>query len=346
MDKVKLYLHSFLQHNALIVTGFHELEKQGKIELQIIGCNDGKGQGKELPFPSIIEAEINNQFVVAFDMIDGYEFDFEKVERYLDTVDFYFKRSFSQKKNEAFSEKNRTKIYPISLNWNISYFTNPLEWTGETSALKTFLKKIILRNDICYYERTSVEKEGTVLFMCRLWDPDGDDIKGSSLLQMERKTINEMRISIIRKLKERYGDSFFGGVENSPIAQRLCPDLILPKSYTNRRKYMRLMKQSSVCVATTGLHGSIGWKLAEYVVAGKAIVTEPLCYNIIGDFTSGKNYLEFTDADECVASVEKLLVDRKLRNLMSQNNREYYSNFARPDRQVAYALELVGKARE
>lgn len=39
---------------------------------------------------------------------------------------------------------------------------------------------------------------------------------------------------------------------------------------------MRLMKQSRICIATTGLHDSIGWKFAEYVVAGRTIVIEPL----------------------------------------------------------------------
>lgn len=40
-----------------------------------------------------------------------------------------------------------------------------------------------------------------------------------------------------------------------------------------------MVKESDICITTTGLHRSIGWKFAEYIAASKAIVTEKLNYS-------------------------------------------------------------------
>lgn len=341
MITVKLLLYSRLQHNAMIVAGFHELEKQKVVKLQIVISENGS-QIRNLPFYDIIEAVINEKLVIAFDMLDGYCFDVEKVDKYLKEVNYYFKRSFSTECNQCFSEDNRKKIFPLSFNWNVSYFMNPIEWDKSFhGVLKCFIRKLIFRNDLNYYEKQKKQTKNLVLFMCRLWDPAEHDASASPELSEERIIINKTRIEILRKLQSVYGSKFIGGVEDSKISRELCPDLILPSWITNRRKYINIMKHASVCIATTGLHQSIGWKFAEYVAAGKAIVTEPLCYEVIGDFKSGVNYLTFNNADECVNAEETILGDKNLLQQMQKSNREYYFNFARPERQIQYALSVA-----
>lgn len=340
MTSVKLYLYSNSPHCALLVTGFHELMKEGKINLQIDKCSICNPV-RPIPFSSIVEAEINNRFIVAFDMLDGYNFDYEKVEKYLASVDFYFKRSFSPQKNMHFTEEARSKIHPISLNWNVSYPSNPTDWGDLKSIVRKVLNLTVYRNDLPYYEHKTKVVDGSILFRCELWDPNAKEIEAFPALRQERVQINETRIAIIRALKKKYGNNFNGGVVNNAIARQLCPELILPKAATNRRAYINAMKHSSICIATTGLHESIGWKFAEYVAAGKPIVTEPLHYEIIGDFKKGKNYLEFTTPDECLAAVESLLADPDLRESIIHANLDYYFKYARPDRQVAYVLDTV-----
>ncbi len=339
--KVIVYYYSFLQHNCLILSGFKELERERKINLKII-CSYGNERMDLLPFPEIIEAEIDG-LIVAFDMLDGYGFDFEKVSSYLLNVDYYFKRSFSDNQNKRFSPYVRNKIYPISLNWNVSFFLNPLEWKN-TNYIKTLMRKIVFRNDISYYEKRSKIKKNTILFMCRLWDEKGTEIKNSEDLALERKQINETRINIIRTLKRKYGSYFTGGVEDSEVSRELCPDLILSRKITNRRNYMRIMRESAICIATTGLHQSIGWKFAEYVASGKAIVSEPLKYDVIGDLKSGENYLTFSTTKECINAVDKLLLNAELYDSMCKANQTYYYNYQRPDKQMEYVLDIVKKS--
>lgn len=65
------------------------------------------------------------------------------------------------------------------------------------------------------------------------------------------------------------------------------------------------MYSSDICIGSMGLDESIGWKTAEYVAAGKAIIHEKMSYQIPYGFNKDTNYLEFSSADECI---EKLII--------------------------------------
>jgi hypothetical protein len=84
-------------------------------------------------------------------------------------------------------------------------------------------------------------------------------------------------------------------------------------------------------VATTGLHGSTGWKFAEYIAFSKAIVSEELNYEVPGKLEHGKNYLAFNSPEDCVNQVRLLFSDHHLRNSIMANNALYYLSFLRPD---------------
>lgn len=149
-----------------------------------------------------------------------------------------------------------------------------------------------------------------------------------------------MRIDIIRALKDKYGKAFYGGLEDSDLARQLAPDLILSKKYTNKRAYLKRMRNSDICIASTGLHNSIGWKFAEYIVASKAICSERLCYEVPGGFNKNKNYIEFDSVDSCADSVDYLVHHPEKIREMQNANREYYINFLKPDILVANTLDL------
>jgi hypothetical protein len=108
---------------------------------------------------------------------------------------------------------------------------------------------------------------------------------------------------------------------------------------------MATMRSHPICVATTGLHGSIGWKLAEYVAFSKAIVTEKLHYSVTGDFGPNRNYLEFASPEDCAAAAVRLVEDRDLREALMLNNAAYYRAYVRPDALVANALARARLAR-
>jgi hypothetical protein len=114
--------------------------------------------------------------------------------------------------------------------------------------------------------------------------------------------------------------------------------LIADPMLAAKRRYMKLLQSHPICVATAGLHGSIGGKFAEYVCLSKAILSEKLHYTVPGDLREGRNYLEFATADECIEQARRLFSDRALRNRLMSNNTRYYNAWLRPDMLILNTL--------
>ncbi|HMN14734.1 MAG TPA: hypothetical protein PKD55_20640, partial [Bellilinea sp.] len=100
---------------------------------------------------------------------------------------------------------------------------------------------------------------------------------------------------------------------------------------STKRNFMRLVKQTPICIATTGLVGSIGYKFTEYIAAARAIVSEANVNQVYGPFGVEQNYLVFNSVEQCVHSVQRLFDDHELRLQMMRNNLAYYHTYIRPD---------------
>jgi hypothetical protein len=180
-----------------------------------------------------------------------------------------------------------------------------------------------------------VDQPPKAIFFARTWEPAGPEDEGFEAL-------NETRAECIRALRKAFGPQFLGGFSRSQHACRRYPDCVVgPELSTRRRDYLRRLRSYPVCVATTGLYGSIGWKFAEYVALSKAIVSEPLQFEPPGPMTAGENYLEFATPDACVAAVARLLADRDLRARMMARNRSYYLEYGAPDAVVGRVLHAA-----
>lgn len=150
--------------------------------------------------------------------------------------------------------------------------------------------------------------------------------------------LNKMRAEIILKLKEKYPNNFIGGLYPDEFSKELYPDLVVDSDICEKQNYMRIMKKSDICIATTGLHESIGWKMGEYVAAARGIVSEKLNYRVPGNFKEEKNYLAFSNIDECIDAVDRLYTSPSTLYQMKKNNEKYYKRYGRPDKQIWNAL--------
>ena len=180
-------------------------------------------------------------------------------------------------------------------------------------------------------------KDLRILFLTRLWSFNTEDPKKLDFL----RGINETRISLIRALRKRYGVAFCGGLRKTDLAMQMAPDLITTYRMTNRRNFLRLLHEHDICIASTGLHNSIGWKLGEYVAASKAIVSERLHYEVTGDFLPNKNYLEYCDVPQALSAVESLMSSPERVYQMKLENQRYYMEYLRPDAIVWNALKIA-----
>jgi len=329
-------------HLQQLYTGFSLLARS---KLLRVSWTQPAACGEPDPGNHALIAVLNGNFKVAYDVIDGREINRDLLAR----VDLYFKRScaFQYPDLEPFEA---TKIQPLGLNYEV--YPDHTDVAGALRAWHTrrslgrisgmfrplgLSTRFVPRQRVLE-ARASDRTDPFVVFLSRMWDPD-EGVGRDHALKQERLELNSMRASCIRALRAHFGDRAITGLLPSNCAARTYPELQLhDEGLTHRGKYQEIVRQSSVCVTTTGLHQSVGWKLGEYVSAGKAIVTERLNSMLPGEFLPERNYLSFSNADECVAAVERLFAEPELMANLMAANADYYQHFLRPDRLVMNSL--------
>ena len=337
-------------HLYQLISGFMILKKQGIIDLKI------EESTKKIPY-NMMEVNVNNQLRVLYDANDGYDNLIKNGDRFEDfydkllkEYDICFKRSFSKEYNKKLTWGN--KIKPLGLNYMVTIRKNWAHNIYKLDPKAEKIKKIIRKFPFSMYynnkylvetfeEKPVFNANPKILFIARLWNPEGEELSGLPQSKIdERKEINEIRIKCIEACKKEFGDNFIGGITPSEYARKKCNHLIInDKKITNRDGYLKIMKNCDICIATTGLHESIGWKFGEYVAASKAIITEKLHYELPGKFRKNINYLEFDTVESCINNIYKLINDKDKRYRMMKNNYEYYKKYVKPDKLILNTLK-------
>lgn len=336
-------IHSFKSlHLNQIYEGFQMLSKRGLINIEI----DRSGGDVHKPVLTVI---INDKYKVIYDTLDGLNWISASLKDNLNyfnkevNADFYFKRSYTPILENY--KKKELKIFPLGFNY--SFEPSSARFFGKKERLKSFIRKLPLSKQYFKYKNFHysqfsyppiVTKKNKILFLARLWNPEG--VK-SEHLKEERFELNRERIQIIRNCKEVLGDLFLGGLQRDDFASKIAPDLLMPSSFTNKESYLKSVKEHSICVATTGLHNSIGWKFGEYVAASRAIITEPLKYRVPGNFEEKINYFSFTNSDELIQHATGLIENPDALQAMMTSNYNYYNNYLAPDKLVLNSLLKV-----
>ena len=293
-----------------------------------------------------LDAIIDGKIKIHFDTHDGQDI----ATGELQDCDLYFKRSYLPSLIATLPPEQRHRIEPLGLNYRVlpsgvDWFAARRGFALRDQPLQRALREAFdVRNSFGYKPRLremesppEPNAEPRVLFLAATYDPYDDPGRTQDKIE-DRTSINETRARCIRLLKEALGERFTGGFAGSAFARKRYPDLIASNSVTTQASYIATMRSHPICVATTGLHGSIGWKLAEYVAFSKAIITEKLLYSVPGDFGPNRNYLEFATPEGCADAAVRLVEDKDLRERLMVSNAAYYRAFVRPEALVANAL--------
>lgn len=314
---------------------------------------------------SIVEVDFDD-IIIAYDMADGYQSIHRKdvFDSQLVRLSFYFKRSY----NPTFHKdmKNSDKVRPLSLNYLCSCEGNPYDdfyfKKYDVTEFKSYIAHQKNKKNNVYHYRDfesngKMYEDYNLLFLTRLWDSSTITVQGlqatypyftESEAEKEAEkwkysldVATKNRIEYIKELKKHFGDRIITGVSNDDFSRKVCPELIIDESITSRNNYIRMIKENYVCLTSEGLHHSIGWKFAEYVAAGKAIVTEPLYYEVPYGFSEGLNYLAYNSLSSCIEKCEYLLSDVGTIHKMEEANRKYYAQHLRPDMLVLDSLKIA-----
>lgn len=326
---------SLAAHNAQILTGFNILTKGT--------CVISPKLDPNLP-PCVVLADFGDK-KVAYDTCDGYFHvgaicTDKRYESLSDQVDIIYKRDFT------FEVKRSALLYrggvrPLGLN----YFCydnriKKLYYPGIRFVKKELQNLLSLCDENWKnfeVEQISAQSSCDVLFLTRLWNPGSSEVENQETAQ-DRENVNLTRIAIIRELRRRYGDKAICGLSDDEYSRKVAPDLI-NKEYTKKQNYLNIMKNAKVVIGSLGLHKSNGWKIGEYMAAGRPIVMEKPYYEI--PFAEkNTNYLEYATHEECINDIEQLLQNDRMRQEIAKNNCKFYSEHLRPDKLIEDTLIL------
>jgi hypothetical protein len=349
----RLLYQSASPHLQQLYTGFCLLHRSGFLRLSqeprrtVIRYEDDEphlnGAGH-----AHLNALIDGRLRLHFDTHDAQEI----AAGELDECDFYFKRSYLPAAVESLPQHLRGKVLPLGLNYRVLPDVTDLFAVGRSLSMSGFsratlssLKQALdVGNRLGFEPRLSQmewspepEAAPNVLFLVAAYDPYDDPTRSQEKID-DRLAINEMRARCLELLKEELGPRFTGGFSRTPYTLAHYADLITDLDSTEQQNYLRTLKAFPICVASTGLHGSTGWKLAEYVALSKAVLSERLVYDLPGGFARGRNYIEFTSPEECVNGAVRLIEEPGLRQQIMRNNWAYYRDYLRPDALVRNAI--------
>ncbi len=286
---VKLRVTRGVRHAQQVLAGFLLLHRSREIKLEVTLLKHDRS-----PQPFLIRAEIDG-VPVLYDVQDGILFPNSPVNvSLIEGTQYLFARAYRPGSYGAFEDR----VLPLGLNYVVT-IRHPVAFRANWRGPKDLAISVIKRAaggqgefslDVRTFESPPTDRaDGPVVFLNRHWEPpDSSDEKFASDSQL-----NLMRIATVRALRAELGDRFIGGLAPTPYAVARYPDVVAPASLVAQRRYLALARTAAVCVTTTGLAGSNGWKLAEYVASSSAIVTEGLAHEVPGSFRDGANYLSF-----------------------------------------------------
>ncbi|MDP3630261.1 MAG: hypothetical protein Q8S43_04820, partial [Actinomycetota bacterium] len=337
-----------------IVSGFFELARAGSIDLTV---RTGEAVFGLTP---LVSAVIDGRTRVIYDTHDGYNFldssqaPAQGFDFLLEEYDLWFKYTCVETINAKL--RNHAKVRPLGL---ISGFFgshhNPYDvglWPLELrQAARTLVGTSSCLSSITsansrhlwpeQYETGPVPGDGRALFIAGAWDPAAPEVSSEQIRQ-ERFDLNEYRAGLVRSGREALKERFVGGLQRSAFAELHYPDCIYdgPEA-TNRWAYLKTLRHASVGIASSGLHGCAGGKLAEYVAASRGVVTTPLGMILPGEFAAGLNYVAASTPEDSIDCCRGLLDDLSRLTAMMSANGAYYEAYVRPSACVRNTIRVA-----
>ncbi|MGY5850376.1 glycosyltransferase [Salegentibacter sp. F14] len=159
----------------------------------------------------------------------------------------------------------------------------------------------------------------------------------SSLWKNEPET-NELRSKFIKACKEIEEIEFEGGfAPRSDKNELIYSDLIdkrIPPS-----QYLKRIKKSFVVFNTPAVQQCHGWKLAEFLALGKAIITTSYTNELPEPLKHGihVHYVNPTE-EEIKEVIRKIFNDEVYRNRMEKNSKEYFNQYLTPKKSIQRLL--------
>lgn len=258
--------------------------------------------------------------------------------------DAYFKRSL-------LPEDQSDRVFPLNFQVNFSYKPLKLLSKMPQSILTDKRSRVeiiravdllkVLTNDshfskqIKHFPSQINDNNGRVIFMTRLWSPyqnHGPDENRRRMMQ------NEFRVGACKIIKAHFPNSKVGLLPDA-FSASVPGAILLEQKEVAKRAYLRELMRADICIADDGLKDTPGWKIGEYTLFKKAIISTPIP-TVVSNFKPGVHYLSATSRaayDEIPDMINTLLKD-KFYMEMKANNAQWSAAHLDPERYVENIL--------
>ena len=330
---MQLTISTWTHHlNQLIYSYFYFCEKE-KLKTEIVFNKDIVNNGAVL--------YIGEKLVF---------FDFSDDSKFLDNpkkFSYYFKRSLRV-------ENKQGNIYPLNFNVPMTYKCHSLLWnlksdllfdkSSRVEVIKAIDKFAFFTKsshgvlDIRRYPEKVHDYGGNVIFHTRLWNPDNHP---DSDEKERRRLQNEFRINACRIIKRNFSNSSVG-LFCDDLSKKIAPDLLLNSKNSKKNNYLNMLSNHNIGIADDGLKDTPGWKIGEYLLFGKAVITTPLNISL-DNFDVHANYEKLTTRSsylELPDKIESLLKEKRYLE-MGSNNMKWSDEYLHPKNYIHRILSIV-----
>ena len=119
------------------------------------------------------------------------------------------------------------------------------------------------------------------------------------------------------------------GINNIPVRFDEIPDNIKFTGYLPEKKFRETVQKSALIILPLISGTGIQTKMLEALYMGKAIITTSVIAREFPNLTNGQEAIIEDNPENFVTHIQTLMKDKKLREYLSKNAREYYNkNFA------------------
>lgn len=261
--------------------------------------------------------------------------------------DFYFKRSLVIKDYY----KN---VYPLNFQVNFSFralniltkfkFKDLLSTRNRIEVIRAIDCFDLFTNlshnamDIRAFPKRVTDNNGKVIFHTRLWNPNNhpdDEEKQRRMIQ------NEFRIEACRIIKKNFKNSSVGIFPDS-LSEVIAPDLLLDSKKTTKKEYFKSLLNADIGIADDGLKDTPGWKIGEYLLFGKAIVTTPLKV-VLDNFNEHNNFEKVNNRNAYLELPEKIeyLLEGKRYLKVGENNLKWSNTYLHPKNYINRIFYII-----
>lgn len=330
---MKLELSIWTHHLNHIIYAYFYFCKEEKLTVNII-------RNEQVKYGSALLHV--DQKTIFFDYSDDSKF-VDSHEKY----NYYFKRSLR-------AEDRSRNVYPLNFNVPMAYKSLLLLMNLKSDLLlnrgsrteviramdrfKLFTNSSHAVLDIRRYPKKINDNQGNIIFHTRLWNPDNHADEAE---KERRRNQNEFRINACRILKKTYKNASIG-LFTDDLSSVIAPDILLDSKHSDKNTYFKDLDKHDICIADDGLKDTPGWKIGEYLLHGKAVITTPL--NIeVDNFNEYTNYEKLSTRNsylELPHKIENLLEGKKYLR-MGENNLLWSETYLHPKNYIKRILSIV-----